>query len=298
MQRTEVHGLLVLDKPGGMTSRDVVNRVQRWFPRGTKIGHAGTLDPLATGVLVLGLGQATRLIEYVQRMAKEYHAGLRLGARSDSDDADGRIEEVAVRQPPARGQVEACLRCFVGEIEQVPPAYSAAKVAGQRAYDLARRGEGVELEARRVRIDRIAIEAYEFPRLELRVTCGKGTYIRSLARDLGEQLSCGAFVETLRRTRIGNFLAAEALTLETRPEEARARLLPCRAALAGMPEVVLDDASLSRFRSGQPFGLGEAERAADAEVAVFDRSGRVAGVASCDAAGRRLMPVKVFAQPV
>src|SRR5207302_48401 len=130
---------------GGVTSRDAVDRAQRWFPRGTRIGHTGTLDPLATGVLVLCLGAATRLVEYVQRMAKTYRAGFRLGATSDTDDADGKITPVESAAPPNAAAVAACLAGFVGAIDQTPPAYSAAKVAGRRAYDLARQGHEVDL---------------------------------------------------------------------------------------------------------------------------------------------------------
>src|SRR5438067_6647750 len=134
MEAMQFHGLLVLDKPGGLTSRDAVDRAQRWFPPGTRIGHTGTLDPLATGVLVLCVGVATRLAEFVQRMTKTYRAGIRLGATSDSADGDGVITSASVDRPPGRVDVEQALGTFLGEIEQVPPAYSAAKVAGGRPY--------------------------------------------------------------------------------------------------------------------------------------------------------------------
>ena len=163
-------GLLVLDKPGGLTSRAAVDRALAWLPRGTRVGHTGTLDPLATGVLVLTVGQATRLAEYVQRMAKTYLSTFLLDARSDTDGADGTVEPVAVEgPPPERGQIGAALRGFVGDIEQVPPAYSAAKVTGRRAYELARRGEEVALAPRRVRVYGIDVLAYEFPRVRVRV---------------------------------------------------------------------------------------------------------------------------------
>src|ERR1043166_4448316 len=181
------HGLLVVDKPGGITSRDAVDRAQRWFPKGTRIGHTGTLDPLATGVLVLCIGSATRLTEYVQRMAKTYRAGIVLGARSDTDDADGAITPVSDIRTPAAGEVQAALAAFVGNIAQVPPAFSAAKLGGRRAYDLARRGQDVSLAPRTVTIHGIDLLSYGFPQLEIEVRCGKGTYVRSLARDLGER---------------------------------------------------------------------------------------------------------------
>src|SRR5262249_2168360 len=176
MKTVAFHGVLVLDKPGGITSRAAVDRAQRWFPPGTRLGHTGTLDPLATGVLALCVGVATRLTEYGQRMNKPSRTGLLLGAQSDTDDADGTITPVAEAQAPQRAVVERALAGFIGEIEQVPPAYSAAKVTGRRAYDLARQGEEVVLQPRRVRIYGIDLLAYDYPRLELEVRCGKGTY--------------------------------------------------------------------------------------------------------------------------
>src|SRR5262245_8124945 len=147
-----VNGLLILDKPAGLTSRDALDRAAKWFPRKTRIGHAGTLDPLATGVLVLAIGQATRLLEYVQAMPKMYRTRLRLGATSDTDDADGTVTPHPNAAPVEEAAVRAALTQFVGEIEQVPPAYSAARVEGRRAYALARRGDTVDLAPRRVRI--------------------------------------------------------------------------------------------------------------------------------------------------
>ncbi len=168
-------GLLVVDKPGGITSRAVVDRAQGWFPRGTRIGHTGTLDPLATGVLVLCVGQATRLTEYVQRMEKVYRAGVRLGARSDTDDADGNVTSVPVTSPPDRDAVTRALQAFLGPIEQVPPAFSAAKDAGRRAYSLARRGQDVNLAPRIVQIYEINLISFDYPTLDLEIRCGKGT---------------------------------------------------------------------------------------------------------------------------
>ncbi|HEY8505713.1 MAG TPA: hypothetical protein VIL46_14105, partial [Gemmataceae bacterium] len=141
----QVNGLLVLDKPKGITSRAALDRALRWFPRRTRAGHAGTLDPLATGVLVLCLGSATRLTEYVQAMGKTYRSRFLLGSRSDTDDADGTVEPVPGARAPSREEIDAALARFVGEIDQIPPAYSAAKLTGARAYDLARAGEEVRL---------------------------------------------------------------------------------------------------------------------------------------------------------
>jgi tRNA pseudouridine55 synthase len=294
--KPSVNGLLVLDKPGGLTSRAALDRALRWFPRGTRMGHTGTLDPLATGVLVLCLGAATRLAEYVQRMGKTYRTTLRLGARSDTDDADGAVTAVEGAVPPDPAAVAAALPGFVGSIQQVPPAYSAAKVTGQRAYDLARQGQEVELQARRIDVYGIDLLRYAYPYLDLEVRCGKGTYIRSLARDLGERLGCGALVQTLRRTRVGPFTAEEAVTLDTEPEAARSRVLAAAMAVAELPRVVLHAAEVERLRRGQavPFSGGKGDGGEATEVAVFDGTDRLVGVAACDPGRRLLRPQKVL----
>jgi tRNA pseudouridine55 synthase len=296
MERSSYHGLLVLDKPGGITSRDLVDRASAWFPRGTRIGHTGTLDPLATGVLVLCVGVATRLSEYVQAQEKVYRAGVRLGRRSDTDDADGRVEEIAVERPPDRGDVERCLQLFVGTIDQVPPAYSAAHVAGQRAYRLARQGRDVSLAPRRVQIDAIEIVAYSYPELEIEVRCSKGTYIRSLARDLGKRLLCGAIVQTLRRTRVGPFTEREALSLIIDPPTAREHLRPLSAAVA-LPRVTLNAEAIRRVRQGQAIACpaaGIVELGPGAEVAVMDEAGTLVAITVRDGLRDVLMPTKVL----
>src|SRR5437660_498272 len=160
MTQGNCDGFLVLDKPAGITSRAALDRAARWFPRRTRIGHTGTLDPLATGVLVLCLGTATRLAEYVQRMTKVYRTRLHLGARSDTDDADGTVTPVEGARFPTAEEIAEAVRTFVGAIEQTPPAYSAVKVTGQRAYDLARRGADVELSAKTVQVYRIDVLGY------------------------------------------------------------------------------------------------------------------------------------------
>jgi tRNA pseudouridine55 synthase len=298
MKSSPYHGLLVLDKPGGMTSRAAVDRALRWFPRGTRAGHTGTLDPLATGVLVLCVGAATRLTEYVQDMAKTYRAGVLLGARSDTDDADGQVTPVALPAPPDAAAVRARLDEFLGEIEQIPPAYSAAKVTGRRAYDLARRGHEVALQARKVRIDGIELLSYAWPRLELEVRCGKGTYIRSLARDLGARLGCGGLIETLRRTRVGPFAIADAAPLDAEAGAALSRMKPLTAAVAGLPPVAVSAADATRLQHGQRVRLSPLAQRASAgcagEVAVFGPAGEFLGVARLDTARRELVPLKIL----
>jgi tRNA pseudouridine55 synthase len=284
-------GFLILDKPLGVTSRGAVDHVARWFPRGTRLGHTGTLDPLATGVLVVAVGLGTRLTDYVQRQQKTYRAGIRLGARSDTDDAEGTITTSDGIEPLPRETIERALREFVGIIEQVPPAFSAAKVNGRRAYVLARRGAAVDLTPRRVHIDAIHVTAYSFPDLEIEVRCGKGTYIRSLARDLGERLGCGAYLSSLRRTRIGPFEIAAALSVDVDADTARRSLCDLSWAVAGAPRVELEANDAGRFAHGQR--LPSSGAAGVGDVAVFEVNGRFVGVGRIDDE-RRLRPVKVF----
>lgn len=288
-----VEGLLVVDKPSGITSRTAVDKAQRWFPRGTRLGHTGTLDPLATGVLVLCLGGATRLTEYIQRMSKTYRTRLRLGARSDTDDADGSIVAVPEAKAPEAERVSACLSEFLGVREQVPPVYSAVKVGGRRAYDLARGGQEVSLQSRPVTIYALDILDYRYPHLELQVHCGKGTYIRSLARDVGERLGCGALVETLRRTRVGPFAADEALPWDADADTARAGVRPLEMAVAELPRVVLSDRELQRLRQGQSVVVAD-KRDDDGETAIFDVRDRLIAIGMWDAASKRLRPAKVL----
>jgi tRNA pseudouridine55 synthase len=208
-----VHGWVILDKPQGMTSTQAVGVVRRLFDA-QKAGHAGTLDPLATGVLPIALGEATKTVPFAVDGAKAYRFTVRWGAGTNTDDAEGEIVETsAVR--PSRDDIEGLLGQFIGDILQVPPAFSALKIEGERAYDLARSGEVVELQARPVAIDRF--ELMEMPDADTAVfeaACGKGTYVRALARDLGRQLGCFGHVIALRRTQVGTFDVEGATTLE------------------------------------------------------------------------------------
>lgn len=294
------HGLLVVDKPAGITSRDAVDRVQPWFPRGTKLGHTGTLDPLATGVLVLTLGQATRLSEYVQRMRKTYRTTVRFGAGSDSDDADGTITARDVDRPPERNAVEQALTGFMGTIAQLPPAFSAVKTTGRRACDLARRGIEVALAPRPVEVYSIQILKYDYPLLDLEVQCGKGTYVRSLARDLGAALECGGYVETLRRLRVGPFAAQDALSLAADRQTAHQRLLPMAAAVAELQRVTIAPGEAERLCRGMcivPEGAESAwhQLAQGQDVAVFATDGRLLAVAAAEPEKHLLRPLKVVA---
>lgn len=209
-----VSGIINLDKPAGITSARVVDAVKRLLPRKTKIGHAGTLDPFATGVLLLLVGKGTKLCERLMGQPKEYIAMVRLGATTATDDPESPEEIPPDSRPCTREQVDALLPEYVGQIMQTPPVFSAMKVAGRRAYDLARRGAEVQLEPRPVQVYELEVLSFEWPLLTLRVRCGRGTYIRSLARDMGRQLSGGGYLTQLRRTRIGDFDVGQAVSLE------------------------------------------------------------------------------------
>ena len=207
-------GILNLNKPPGISSAAAVARVKRLLPRGVKIGHAGTLDPFATGVLLLLIGKATKLCEKLMDQPKQYEAAVKLGASTETLDPDSQEVPDPTARPAARENVESALKTFVGEIQQKPPLYSALKIAGRAAYARARDGEEVELEARTVRVYAIDLLRYEWPALELRVDCGRGTYIRSLARDIGEALGTKGYLTALKRTAVGKFRIEDALEIE------------------------------------------------------------------------------------
>jgi tRNA pseudouridine55 synthase len=269
-------GLLNIHKPSGMTSRDVVNRVQRLL-RGVKVGHAGTLDPLATGVLVVALGPATRLVEYVQRMPKTYVGTFLLGRASDTEDVEGNVIELDDPPRPTRQEIEAALPDFLGTIQQLPPAFSALKVQGRRAYDLARRGEQVELQPRPIEIARLALARYEYPELELEVCCGSGTYIRSLGRDIAQSLGTAAVMSALQRTAIGDFRLAEAMELEPLSVEIVARrLLSPRRAVVQLPTVALTGEEMRRIANGMTVGNRWSVEAA--EIAAVDGLDRLVAI--------------------
>lgn len=208
------HGIINLNKPGGMSSARAVSAVKRLLPRGTKIGHAGTLDPFATGVLLLLVGKATKLCERLMDQPKQYRATIKFGATTATDDPESEETVTADLSPVSRERVEAAARTFVGDVLQRPPAFSALKVGGRRAYDLARKGRDVTLEPRRVRVYSIELLEFEWPLARLKIDCGRGTYIRAIARDLGELLGVGGYLTELSRRAIGQFRIEDSVTLE------------------------------------------------------------------------------------
>ncbi|MBQ7635056.1 MAG: tRNA pseudouridine(55) synthase TruB [Bacteroidaceae bacterium] len=215
--------ILAFDKPYRMTSFQLVARVRYLLCRKLgvkklKVGHAGTLDPLATGVEIICTGRATKQIEALQLHEKEYVAGLRLGATTPSFDLEHPVDATYPYEHVTPEMLEATLRQFEGDVEQVPPVFSACKIAGDRACDLARKGRDVSLKPKNIHIASIKVERFELPDVVLRVTCGKGTYIRALARDIGQALGCGAHLTALRRIRVGNVNVETCHNLDTFPE--------------------------------------------------------------------------------
>ena len=209
-----MNGVINLDKPAGMTSAAAVRRVKRLLPPGTRIGHAGTLDPFATGVLLLLVGKATKASQSLMDQPKGYEATIRLGATTATDDPESEEIITPDAAEPTLEQIRAMTKMFLGTIPQLPPRFSAMKIGGRRAYDLARRNQPVKLQPRDVRIDAIEILAWHPPLLQLRVDCGRGTYIRALARDLGQKLGTGGYLTQLRRTRLGRFTADRSIPLD------------------------------------------------------------------------------------
>jgi tRNA pseudouridine55 synthase len=197
-------GFILIDKPKGMSSHDIVKQLRK-VTKIKKIGHAGTLDPIATGLLILGIGRdATKKLDKFKNLDKEYIAKIKLGSLSETFDTEGKIEERKVEKIPSKGEIEEVLKEFVGKIKQVPPPFSAKKIKGKKAYELARKRLNVNLKPVEVEIKEIEILEYKWPYLKIKVRCSAGTYIRSLANDIGEKLNCGGLIEELRRTKIGN----------------------------------------------------------------------------------------------
>ena len=252
-----VHGWLVLDKPVGMTSTQAVGAVRRAFGA-QKAGHAGTLDPLATGILPIALGEATKTVPYAVDGQKEYRFTVRWGVETDTDDAEGRTTATSESRPD-RATIEALLPSFIGEIMQTPPAFSAVKIAGERAYDLARAGEAVELEPRPIEIDTLDLVACPDPDTAVfAAECGRGTYVRALARDMGRALGCHGHVIALRRTRVASFAEADAVTMDALTaaaeagEEALQPLLrPVETALADLAVLRVSREDTVRLLRGQ-----------------------------------------------
>lgn len=288
-------GILILDKVSGVTSFDAVALVRKRLGV-RRIGHAGTLDPAATGVLPLLVGEATKLAPYLMDQDKEYVATVRFGVTTDTHDLAGRVLSEMPVTGLTRARLDVACRAFVGRIRQVPPMYSAVHHGGRRLYELAREGAEVDRSPRDVVVSEIEVQAVEEARATLRVVCGKGTYMRALAADLGSALGCGAAVELLVRTRVGRFALAEALTWRDLVEMPTAalwtRVLPPDAALAHLPAARLDANGARRFVHGQPADVTPPLSATGA-ARVYDTCDVLLGVGEIAPSGASVRPVRM-----
>ncbi len=292
-----VNGWILLDKPLGMSSTQAVGKV-RWLTQAAKAGHGGTLDPLATGLLPIALGEATKTVPYVMDGSKTYRFTARWGEATATDDREGPVVARSDSRPD-EAAIRALLPGFMGEISQRPPAYSALKLDGARAYDLARAGETVELAPRPVRVDRFELIACpDRDSAIFEVDCGKGTYIRALARDLGEKLGCFGHVADLRRLRVGGFDISQAFSLDSlsdlcQKDAAQEYLLPIETALDDIPALVVTGPQAERFRHGQSLRVSRAglPETAEGEL-VVKVDGKAIGLALL--VDDELRPVRVF----
>lgn len=294
--KNAISGVLVVDKPVGMTSHDVVQAIRL----GTGIrraGHTGTLDPRASGVLVILVGPAVRLSEYVSASDKRYQAVIRLGASTDTYDADGRFtQQTNVPINVTEQQFEDTLKQFIGEIEQTPPPYSAVKVQGRRAYDMARQGEDVDLAPRKITVHHLEVLEWAPPEVVVDVHCSSGTYVRSLANDMGNALGCGAYLIGLRRTKSGRFSLRDATPLRKLQEAFQAGkwyqyLIPAAEALADWPAIELDPDQVEAIKHGHRV---PAKEDAKGRVRGVSMAGELVALLELDETTREWQPKKVF----
>ena len=290
------HGYIVIDKPAGWTSHDVIARVRKIVSE-RRVGHAGTLDPMATGVLPIAVGLATRTVEYLAVSDKAYRAAITFGIATDSGDADGDVIATRNANHLTLLDLEPILKAFTGEIDQVPPMHSAIKVNGQRLYALARKGESIEIAPRHVEITELGVVAWSPPVLTVDVTCSKGTYIRALARDIGANAGVGAHLSALRRTRSGPFTFAQAMTLETLEQRILAEpwqqiAFPADITLRDKPRIDLADADAIDWSQGKRIQL-QVSASTGSVVSAYDADGTWRGVGTVGPDGD-IHPTKVI----
>ena len=292
-QRADVHGWIALDKPLGMTSTHAVAVVRRLL-NAKKAGHAGTLDPLASGLLPLAFGEATKTVPYVVDGEKAYRFTVTFGIETDTDDSEGRIVSQSDARPTEQ-HILAALPKFTGAITQVPPRYSAIKIDGERAYDLARGGEAVELQPRIVEIHTLTLLSFDGQSAVLEAECGKGTYVRAIARDLGRRLGCYGYVTALRRTRVGPFTEADAVTMAALEADVFAPAAALKSVDTGLRELVEvpvgGDAPM-RLRRGQSIILRGRDAPAEGETVYATNAGQVIAIGTVERG--ELVPNRVF----
>lgn len=297
MSADRYHGLLVIDKPAGLTSHDVVGRVRRLLGQ-RSVGHAGTLDPAATGVLPVAVGDATRALEYLVDASKTYLAEITLGLETDSHDLDGRLVREQDASAVSRDEVEMVIRRFVGDSLQIPPMHAAIKIGGKRLYELAHRGEFVERPPRPITIHELHLVDWQPPAFSICVHCSKGTYIRSLARDIGSELGVGAVLSNLVRLGVGSLTLDDAWTLDALadlPIDALWETIALHpdAPAAELPAAILEPDRRAAWLNGQRINLSGP--LAQETVRVYDGEGVWLGIGRIDPATQSLQPVKVMA---
>jgi tRNA pseudouridine55 synthase len=281
-----MHGFLLIDKPQRWTSHDVIAKL-RGVLKTKRIGHGGTLDPMATGLLVIAVGQATRLLQYVNLEPKEYEGTIRLGEETDTQDADGKVVAQASTHGIGVDAVTAAARRMLGDSDQVPPMYSAVKVGGTPLYKRARRGEYVERAPRRIAVHELDVLSFAPPSIAFRVVCSGGTYVRTLAHDIGKALGCGAHLSALRRLRVGRMSVAAAVTMDASDFP----LIPLSDALAPIPAIEIPHDTAQRLRHGL-----DAQIAADGDR-ILTHEGACFPVAFCLRVGESWQPKVVFPPP-
>lgn len=287
-------GLLNVNKPSGLSSRRAVDPIER-LVRPEKAGHAGTLDPLAKGVLVVCVGSATRLIEYVQQMPKRYRATFELGCSSPTEDTEGEITPLVDPPVPTLAEIEAHAARMTGEILQRPPIFSALKIGGRPAYKSARAGQEVELAPRKIVVHAIEILHYEYPKLVLDIRCGSGTYVRSLGRDLAESLGTAAVMTALERTAIGPFRVEDAISpLHLTSEKLAQHLLPAALAVAALPQITLTPEEAVEIAHGRLIDRAAPDEGP--EIAALNASGELLAIVTPKQG--RLGPLRNFPRPV
>ena len=295
-----ISGLIAIDKSIGLTSRECVNHVERllrtMLPRPAKlpkVGHAGTLDPLATGVLVVGVGSGVRLVPYIQTMAKQYDATFRLGCWSETGDLEGELDVDTNPLIPSRETIVESASEMIGEIKQTPPATSAVRIDGKKAYKYAHQGQSVVVPSRIVRVDSIVINRYQYPELDLLIQCGSGTYIRTLGMDLAEKCGTRAVMSRLRRVAIGNFLLSDCVELDSlNPQNFSERLLPLRAGVVGLQQLNLSDEQVTSLSHGVKLSVHEVPHEPSNEAIVLDCEGELRAIAKRE--GDLWAPYRVF----
>lgn len=291
-----LHGALLINKSVGITSHDVVNHV-RHIPelRGIKTGHSGTLDPFATGLLIILVGHATRLQDELHLLPKTYEAEITLGATSDTDDSTGQLEKLEGAIPTEQ-QILTTLNSIKNQTSQIPPNYAAIKINGKKMYEYARAGESVEKKARPITIHEIILKKYEYPILNISVACSTGTYIRSIARDIGEALGTGAYCSQLARTAIGLFEIKDAFSPEDAPKVIHRAIIPMEQLVAHIPSIVCADESVAKYKQGK---AGECDNSIpiNTSIALLDTNKKLFGIAIRETEEPILKPKKIFLQP-